>query len=261
MTDDKYQIFIKSQYLTLLILKDELTDFDSILSEVISNSETWLRKLRATRSVFLTLNNIKDITNKIQINDDKAFVAKTRTLRKNLEFANHFRNKGIGHLDNTLLKRSVQWNPQLFLDSSKENETFKTMEAHRTIIESCINSYLDDNGVQKIFKTEIDLMYPPDGKEFYDYLSKIVHEALVWLSECAEILVKKINHHTEKELYELAVVAAKTNFNLTEEPDLTYSIQEAETRFLEVIEILKKHKTDPKTIEFLQKELKTHFTS
>ena len=63
MTEDKYQILEKSQYMTLLLLKDELQYFDEVLSEENSDISSWLSKLRATRSVFLALPlNLKEAT-------------------------------------------------------------------------------------------------------------------------------------------------------------------------------------------------------
>jgi len=158
MAEYNYQITTKAQYINLLLLKDELYYFDGILSEVISDLDNWLIKLRATRSVFLTLNNVKDAADRIQLNGNEKFVDKTRALRRNLIFANHFRNRGIGHLNDTLLQRAVQWSPQLFYESSRGNEIFQVVEAQRTIIESCINSFIDKEGVQKVFGTEIDLI-------------------------------------------------------------------------------------------------------
>ena len=143
MTDDKYQITKKAQYLNLLLLKDELQLFDRLLSEAPGDTEGWLAKLRATRSVFLALNNVKDAADKIQIGGTIGFVKKTRALKKDLLFAKHFRNRGIGHLNDTLLKRAVQWSPQIFYDVLKDNENIKLVEAQRAIIESCINSYID----------------------------------------------------------------------------------------------------------------------
>lgn len=52
MTEEKYQITAKAHYINLLLLKDELKYFDVLLSKKIVGSESWLTKLRATRSVF-----------------------------------------------------------------------------------------------------------------------------------------------------------------------------------------------------------------
>jgi hypothetical protein len=43
----------------------------------------WIEKLRATRAVFLTLYNIKDLTTKLRIQNLPEHTAKTKSLRKN----------------------------------------------------------------------------------------------------------------------------------------------------------------------------------
>ncbi len=255
MTEDKYQITEKAQYINLLLLKDELEYFDRILSEEITGLNDWLTKLRATRGVFLTLNNLKDAADRIQINGDEDFVTKTRKLRRNLIFANHFRNRGIGHLNDTLLKRAVQWSPQLFYESSKNNEVFQLIEAQRTIIESCINSFIGKDGIQKIFGAEIDLIYPPDAKQFFTYLSEIVYEGIRWLSEAASILIDSIEHYTDEEIQELSVIAGQTNFDLKAESDLNFSAEEMKAKFSDAILALEKYGAEPEILEFLRERI------
>jgi len=252
MTEDKYQISTKAQYINFLLLKDELEYFDRVLSDVILGPESWLAKLRATRSVFLTLNNVKDAADRIQVRGEDEFVEKTRKLRKDLIFANHFRNRGIGHLNDTLLKRAVQWSPQIFYESSKDNLVFQVIEIQRTIIESCINSFIDKDGVQKVFGIEIDLMYPPNAKEFFNYLSEMVKGAIVWLSEGASILLDSIDHHSDEEIQELAAIAGQTNFDLKADTDLEFSVEEMRKNFSDVMEALEKQGTKPEILEFLR---------
>ena len=198
---------------------------------------------------------MKDAADRIQVKGDGDFVAKTRKLRKNLVFANHFRNRGIGHLNETLLKRAVQWSPQLFYEESKENEEFQLVEAQRTIIESCINSFIDKDGIQKIFSTEIDLMYPPDAKVFFTYLSEVVNETISWLSGAVAIILDSIEHHTHEEIQELATIAGQTNFDLKAESDLNFSAEEMRDRFSNAMEALEQHGAKPEILEFLREKM------
>ena len=227
MEEDKYQVAIKANYMNLLLLDDEIKYFDNALSQKVQNLNDWIEKLRMTRSVFLTLYNVKDVTNKLLIKAPNNYVSKTRSLRKKLEFASHFRNKGIGHLDSTLLKRAVQWDPFMFVDREKENELLKLARAHKSVIESCINSYIDSKGLQKVFGHEIDLGYPEDSKEFYSYLKLLVDEAIDWIQLAKNILYGQIKFHSEKDIFELASVAGATNFNLKENSDLNYCERDA----------------------------------
>lgn len=219
--EERYQITLKANYINILLLEDEIEHFDAILSKPMKSIDDFIEKFRTTRSVFLTLYNVKDLTGKLQIRSPKEYIVRTKALRSKLEFANHFRNKGIGHLDTTLLKRAVQWEPTMFISTGKDNKPMLLL-AQKSAIESCINSYLDKEGLQKIFGHEIDLLYPPDGNEFYSYLKSLVHETDEWLKSSKEILHKQINFHSSEDVFELAVVAGATNFNLKENSDLSY---------------------------------------
>lgn len=222
LDEDKYQISMKSNYINIILLEDEINCFNIIFSKKIDNINDWIEKLRTTRSIFLTLYNIKDVTIKLKIKSVKEHIAKTRSLRKKLEFANHFRNKGIGHLDTTLLNRAVQWETFIFLENDKENELLILANSHKAVIESCINSYLNSEGTQKEFGHEIDLAYPGDNQEFYSYLELLVREAVEWLQSSRQILHSQIKFHTKDEVFELAAVAGATNFNLKGDSDLNY---------------------------------------
>ena len=134
MSSEKYQIKEKAQYLNLLLLKDDLTYFHGLLDRQTKNAEDWLIKLRNTRQVFLILDNVREAAQKINLKGPQTYVEQTRQIRKDLLFANHFRNKAIGHLDHTLLERAVQWDPILFSEDHKDDLEFQTIEGHRTVI-------------------------------------------------------------------------------------------------------------------------------
>lgn len=252
MTEDKYQILEKSQYMTLLLLKDELQYFDEVLSEGIMDISSWLSKLRATRSVFLALHNLKEVSERVQLQGDSEFVAKTRKMRRDLIFANHFRNRGIGHLNDTLMRRAAQWHPQVFLNGVQSDAHLQTVEAQRAVIESCINSFVDQDGKQKNFGTEIDLMYPPDATQFYEYLATQVKESIEWLTEAIAILGASIKYHSKEQIQELAAIAGQTNFDLKEESDITYSEDVVNERLENYLKELEKQGVDPKIIDLLK---------
>ena len=195
MSSEKYQIKEKAQYLNLLLLKDDLTYLHELLVCPTKNTQDLLNKLRNTRLVFLILDNVREAAQKINLTGSVAYVKQTRQIRNDLLFANHFRNKAIGHLDHTLLERSVQWTPILFSEDHKDDLEFQIIEGHRNVIEAFINSFLGDEGIQKVFKTEIDLMYPPNHDQFYQYLWKIVTDSISWVSHALSILSSKIKFH------------------------------------------------------------------
>ena len=255
MPEDKYQIAEKARYIRLLLLQDELEYFDSILSEPIGDHESLLNKLRMTRFVFLSLSNLKDAADRTRVEADRSFFQETRILRKTLSFANHFRNRAIGHLDEALLERAAQWSPEIFLASAENDAAYQTLMAQRSIIESSINSFLDQTGRQKTFGTEIDLFYPPDAKQFFSYLSDVVNMGIRWLSGATSILRQSIHHHEEGEMRELGAIAGQTNFSLGEESDLTFCPEDLRDKETEVLQAMEAMNVPPELLALLRKML------
>lgn len=252
MSEEKYQIAEKARYTKLILLKDELQHFDTVLRSKCADVDGWIAKLRATRLVFLTLNNVKDLADNSRADDDKSLVLKTRALRKNLAFANHFRNRGIGHLNDTLVRRAIQWHPHLFHESQKGGGSAQLAEAHRAVIEAAINSFIDENGVQKVFGREIDLAYPPDAEAFFSYLAGIVNEAIEWLSVAAASQNRNIRHHSDEDVRELAAVAGKTNFDLKAPTEMDISEEELEASLSVALETLEQQGCEPEVLEVLR---------
>jgi len=124
MSFEKYQIIEKTNFLNLLLLKDDLMYFYELLDRPTKSADDWLNKLRNTRQIFLILDNIREAAQKINLKGPKTYIEQTRQIRKTLSFVNHFRNKAIDHLDHTLLERAVQWTPSLFSADHKDDEKF-----------------------------------------------------------------------------------------------------------------------------------------
>lgn len=253
MNAEKYQIKEKAQYLNLLLLKDDLTYFHGMLCSTAKGADGWLNQLRNTRQVFLILDNVRAAAQNINLKGSKAYTEQTRQIRRELLFVNHFRNKAVGHLDHTLLERAVQWTPSLFSEDSKNNEKVQTIEGHRAVIEAAINSYLDDEGIQKVFKTEIDLLYPANYDLFYQYLWKVVTNSIDWVSQALSMISSKIEYHNCKEMHKIASISGQTEFNLKLESTLSYVEAESNKAFEKSIVKIKEMGIKPEVIAFLEK--------
>lgn len=222
MSLDKSQLNIRANYLKLLLIKDDLKFLHAQLDLHIT-SNNWLDRLRVTRHIFVALNNVKEAMNKINLIGSPEYIAQTKKLRKTLQFIGHFRNKASGHLDQTLIERAVQWRPMLFFEKFKENEELKLMLGYIAIIEAAINSYQDNNGIQKNFEAEIDLMYPPDSKIFYSYLFDVIDESKSWLSLSLSIISSDIEFSGMREMFSASAIAGQTDFNLKREAEFSYN--------------------------------------
>lgn len=256
MNKEKYKITKKADYVGLKIILNELRSFHKDLHLTSLDKDSLAFQMRSTLNVFVPLHNLKDAINRIRINTNNDFVLKTRKLRKDLEFISHIRNKGAGHIDNEILERAVQWHPHIFRESTKENEDYLSFECYRAVIESAINSYICKDGIQKVFETEIDLLYPPDAKKFYDFLWNLLMNSIDWVCDALEIIKSEITFYSDEQDIEYAAIAAKTSFDLKRESLLEFDPLETDRKLKEAIKLIKNmDDTDPKVIEFMEKML------
>ena len=253
MNADKYQIKKKANHLKLLLLKDDLKYFHEMMQLEVKDDDSWIAKLRNTRHVFILLNNVRETVNSINLKGPKEYISQTRQLRKTLSFINHFRNKAVGHLDTTLLERAVQWSPSLFSMDNKNNEKIQIIQGQIAVIEASINSFLNEEGVQKVFKTEIDLMYPPDFRMFFGYLWKVVTESIDWLSSSLSIISSEIKFYEQDEMREISAVAGQTEFNLKKESRCDFNEAELRNAFKNVASKLEELGVKKEIIDFIEK--------
>ncbi|HBP0281995.1 TPA: hypothetical protein L5P84_006384 [Pseudomonas aeruginosa] len=255
MSKERYQIKEKAKYLCLTIIQHDLECLDEALRAPTNDLKAHIGKLRNTRHVFVILNNLNDYLKRGDIRGNAEFQSHTRKLRKKLGFINHVRNKSAGHIDFVLAERAVQWMPQLFMESSRENSEYRIFESYRALLEASINSFLTGDGHQKVFGHEVDLIYPPDRIEFYGFLEGVVAESIAWLRHAVQVVESGISFHTLELVEELGAIAGKTNFDLKNVSELEYSPEEKESVFRDAIEKLREIGADERVIRYLESKI------
>lgn len=126
------------------------------------------------------------------------------------------------------------------------------------LIESCINSYVDEKGIQKNFNTEIDFMYPPDVNLFYSYLQELVNQSINWLITSSSHILESIVHYDKSRMREFATVAAKTNFNLKEKSEYHFPIEDQKKQEEKVIQSLENNNINKELIDFIKQQFDNH---
>lgn len=137
-----------------------------------------------------------------------------KNLRVKMEFMNHLRNKCSGHLDDIILDKAIQWEPSLFSKPIVESEHHIYL-IYKTLLESAINSFLDERGVQKYFKTEIDLFYPDNWELFIKFMADSQIASFVFLDRIIEVIKPNLKVLENREDIMLqALIAGETDFTL-----------------------------------------------
>lgn len=209
----------KAQYLNVLILTHELEHYfikknylDPYLFFSHVDCSLFFRELNFN---ILTINKFVEFVRKYQKNIPKNIEFNTihQKLTNEYQFIKHLRNKISGHLDKILLEKAAQWEPTVFFNTINKNTQITL--AYKTLFESAINSYIDDEGRHKIFDSEIDLFYPENNVLFLDTIHNINEQSLKLLLIIKKSLESDIEFITNKnQLFENERRAGETDFNI-----------------------------------------------
>lgn len=199
-------------YARILILEDEL----QYLHKWLQDDGEWQIKLITLKHSFTTLMILKQSFQHFNflLSKDPELTQLAKTLKARLEFINHIRNRISGHLDEIVLDKAIQWEPMIFFDLNRNNEGLKTLLLNKSLIESAINSYLDKDANQKVFNTEIDLIYPPDNKLFFQFIDKLTIDSIDLLKKLKSMVEIKVKYWSNENLVETMKKAGKTDFDL-----------------------------------------------
>ncbi|WP_321467842.1 hypothetical protein [Halarcobacter sp.] len=132
---------------------------------------------------------------------------------KEYEFAKYLRNKFVGHIKYELIEKAIEWKPELRYSLQRIEEDGIMFIFNIFILETAINTYVDENGKHKIFDSDTDLVYPPDLKRFMIFLTNIIRSSIDYLTKLSFILKQDIEIlDPEKQNIEHWIAAAKTEF-------------------------------------------------
>lgn len=168
------------------------------------------------KSALVTLANVCDFENSIRSSyTDYAEPSSVfKPLQKQFEFAKYLRNKFIGHIHPELLTKAVEWQPMLrnLLPSVSDPNTM--LLVNLWLLETAINTYVEADGIHKVFTSETDLMYPPDWDRFARFLRSTIQGGIEYVRLLQEHWVPKLVSSQPEESFNLeaALQAGRTKF-------------------------------------------------
>lgn len=172
------------------LLKSELIEIDKLLQDKTIEG---MLKILLIKNIFLTISNFVDfeLTIRSMYQNSPELSKIYNKVDKQFQFAKYIRNKFIGHIKDELIQKSIEWRPELKYLLHKENDMGYLYNLF--ILETVINTYVDNNGKHKIFTGDTDLIYPEDMSRFLEYLYLIVQVAIKFLTELSNMLKSKID--------------------------------------------------------------------
>lgn len=202
-------------YIRALIIRADIDKNGFAYSQAAKSNDLTecFRLLKNGFLAYSTLGELFKTFSKYTI-DNEGLSQKMKSLRAKLDFMNHLRNKCTGHLDDALIDKAIQWEPSLFSRPFLESEHHIYL-AYKTLLESAINSYLDEKGDQKYFHTEIDLFYPPNWEEFIRFMSESQIDSMAFLDDLLNEIKPDLRVIDSREdMFLQAAIAGQTDFRL-----------------------------------------------
>lgn len=168
------------------------------------------------KGAFLVLGNLVDFELTIRniYEEHRTLSTGFTNYRKHYEFAKYLRNKMAVHVLPQLVEKAIEWKPELrCLAAHSEDDPRILYIANLSLLETAINTYVDDQGKHKFFESETDLVYPPDWQRFLNFLEVSVRAAISYLQEFCTILKTKLDPSDPKRLnLDFSIKAGRTEF-------------------------------------------------
>lgn len=133
---------------------------------------------------------------------------------KEFKFAKYLRNKFAGHIHPELLAKAIEWKPELRFIADRMDEQQIMQFCNLCVLETAINTYVDNDGNHRVFESETDLFFPKDNERFSMFLEKVIRTGIQYLTELGVVLRSKIDKPAEGlESLEYWKTAGLTEFN------------------------------------------------
>jgi len=136
-----------------------------------------------------------------------------KPLIKKLAFAKYLRNKYVGHIHPLLIAKAIEWQPLLRHTPGNLADPKFAQLLNLWLLETTINTYVDDNEKHKLFESETDLMYPPDWQRFLGFLEETIRGSISYLKLLVQIWAPTLVQPDSRVFdLEMAAKAGKTKF-------------------------------------------------
>lgn len=190
---DKVENFIKAN-----LIRSDLVEIDRQLSDGFRHDMSTMLLVKQT---FLTITNLVDFELAIRLLYKKhpQLSAKYKENAKNYDFSKYLRNKFVGHVKPELITKAIEWKPELRYSFNSVGDQGMMYVFNLFVLETAINSYVEQDGKHKVFESETDLVYPPDFERFLMYLERIIRSAIKFLDELCTALGEAIEKPTPQE--------------------------------------------------------------
>ena len=201
---------MEKRLLQSLIIRNDLEEAKSEIE-----AKGLIRSIAHIKTAFLAFHNLCELEKTIRslYKDRRELSTKFDAFRPQAEFFSYLWNKFTGHLTDDLIDKAFEWHPVLAFTLNKDYDANLILLYNFLVLETAINTYVDGSGKHKVFKSETDLVYPPDKERFQKTLLESIELASDFLSSVESILKSGISPPTwEEDSMRLSMKAGRTRF-------------------------------------------------
>lgn len=165
--------------MTARLALGDLTEIDRQLTDAGELNAHWLLLVKQSLISIANLTDLELTARQIYKTNPEVSVA-FKTHSKKFEFAKYVRNIVVGHSNEKLLEKALEWKPEIhwLLFDESENATFLV---NLFVLETAMNTFVDDNGKHLVLAGDSDLTYPPDWNRFLQWLTDIIRGGITFL--------------------------------------------------------------------------------
>ncbi|MBE8558987.1 MULTISPECIES: hypothetical protein [Vibrio] len=205
------------QFLQAKVLKADLVSIDTQFTEKGMGDMPTMVLLKQS---LISVANFVDfeVTIRRMYKDHPELNEFYKSFAKECEFAKYLRNKFVGHLKQELVNKALEWNPEIRMFLNKMDDPIIAYVVNQLILETAINTYVDNDQNHKVFDSETDLNYPPDSTRFLKFLTLIIRSSIEYLGKYIEIRQEDVQAEIDEAtglegMLKLGIEAGKTDFS------------------------------------------------
>ncbi|WP_428406850.1 hypothetical protein [Hyphococcus sp.] len=158
-----------------------LYDLEEIDRRLSGQGELNAQWMLIVKQALIVAANLADLEPSVRhlYKNRPALAAEFKNHEKAYGFAKYVRNILVGHVNDDLLAKAFEWKPEL-LQLLADNDDRTGFLINIFVLETALNTYVDQNENHLVFNGDTDLAYPPDWNRFLGFLEGVVRGGIAF---------------------------------------------------------------------------------
>jgi hypothetical protein len=166
-------------YAAARVARIDLVEIDRQLTNEHELDDQWMLLVKFALISVANLTDLQ-VTVRHMYKKHPEVAAEFKKWNEQFKFAKYVRNIFVGHLDDTLISKAIEWKPELLSLISRDDDRDNFL-LNLFILETALNTYVDAKERHLVFDGDTDLIFPPNWNRFLVFLTAIVRGGIAFL--------------------------------------------------------------------------------